>query len=99
MGIAERIAKLEQRAAPATPSIAAQFAAALHAGRRRREAMTPRERTAEERARHEAALNAAAPGERAPALAHRLYAANRRLAQDWVERCGLAEGGDDAQLW
>lgn len=99
MGIAERIAKLEQRAAPASPSIATQFAATLHAGRRRREAMTPKQRAAEERARHRAALNAGVPGERASALAHRLYAANRRLAQDWLNRCGSAEDADDAQLW
>lgn len=99
MGIAERIEKLERRRAPPKRSRASQLAAVLDEARRRQESLTPAERHAEERARHEAALRAPSPGEWDSDLAKRLHAANRRRAEDWFEQCASTEIDDDAQLW
>lgn len=86
MGINDRVARLEQQIAPAAPSMADRLAVALRKGRERREAMTAEEWEAWQRARHEAALTAPRPGERASVLAWRLYEANLRLARVYFAR-------------
>lgn len=88
MTIVDRVARLEQRTALRTRSVADRLADALIEARRRCEAMTAEERKAMERASHKAALAAMPPSDRASELARRLYEARIRLARAYFERSG-----------
>jgi hypothetical protein len=86
MNIRNRVERLEQRAGSQGLSTADRLATALRGGREAPAATTTEDREEALRREHEAALSAMPPGQRAPPLARRLYAANLRLARHYFQR-------------